>query len=215
MSRIDRLIRDLCPNGVPFVPLKDLVDRTSKVKWEGAESQAFQYIDLTSVDRTTHKIMETETIDAESAPSRAQQIVQSGDVLFGTTRPMLKRYCVVPEEFDGQICSTGYCVLRPQRAKLRTNFLYHLLGTAGFYAFVEANERGASYPAIPDRVVKTFQIPLPSLEVQDEIVRILDNFSALTAELEAELEARRAQYEYYRDALLNFGEFIAGGGGPN
>lgn len=48
------------------------------------------------------------------------------------------------------------------------------------------------------------KIPVPPLEVQDEIVRILDSFTKLEAELEAELEARRKQYEYYRDSLLNF-----------
>ena len=48
------------------------------------------------------------------------------------------------------------------------------------------------------------KIPVPPLEVQDEIVRILDSFTKLEAELEAELEARRKQYEYYRDSLLSF-----------
>lgn len=203
MSRIDDLIHQLCPEGVPFVPLKALVQQTSKIDWDASSGNSFHYIDLTSVDRATRRIVEAATIDVDNAPSRAQQVVHAGDVLFGTTRPLLKRFCVIPEEFDGQICSTGYSVLRAKRDKLRPSFLFHLLGTDRFYTFIEANERGASYPAIPDRVVKTFRIPLPSLEVQDEIVRILDTFSALTAELEAELEARRGQYEYYRDVLMS------------
>ena len=45
---------------------------------------------------------------ADTAPSRAQKIVRTNDVIFGTTRPTLKRYCFVPKEYDGQICSTGY-----------------------------------------------------------------------------------------------------------
>lgn len=49
-----------------------------------------------------------------------------------------------------------------------------------------------------------FEIPVPPLPVQREIVRILDNFTSLEAELEAELEARKKQYEYYRDQLLTF-----------
>jgi type I restriction enzyme S subunit len=204
VSRIDELISKLCPNGVPFEPISVVVQRGSTVRWADVEGQEFQYIDLTSVDRVTHAITDTQTITSEDAPSRAQQIVQEGDVLFGTTRPMLKRYTVVPPEYDRQIASTGYCVLRPKQDRILTNFLFHLLGTANFYAFVEANERGASYPAIPDGVLKQFKIPIPPVEVQREIVQVLDLFTELEAELGAELEARQLQYAHYRDSLLTF-----------
>ena len=56
--------------------------------------------------------------------------------------------------------------------------------------------------------VKKVKIPVPPLPVQCEIVRILDNFTELTAELTAEIEARQKQYEYYRDKLLSFEEKI-------
>ena len=52
--------------------------------------------------------------------------------------------------------------------------------------------------------IQHFKIPVPPLPVQEEIVRILDSFSSLEAELEAELEARRKQYTHYRDELLTF-----------
>lgn len=48
------------------------------------------------------------------------------------------------------------------------------------------------------------EIPIPPIEVQNEIVRILDKFASLAAELQAELQARQKQYEYYRDKLLTF-----------
>lgn len=76
--------------------------------------------------------------------------------------------------------------------------------TKKFFAYVEKNQQGASYPAISDTIVKAFKLPVPPLEVQREIVRILDNFTFLTAELAAELAARQKQYEYYRDLLLTF-----------
>jgi type I restriction enzyme S subunit len=215
LSRIDDLIAELCPDGVPFEAIGSLIRRGSNVKWGDQTDEEFMYIDLTSVDRVTHAISATETITSDSAPSRAQQIVRKGDVLFGTTRPMLKRYCTVPSELDGQIASTGYCVLRPDPARLLSNYLFHILGTASFYAFVEANQRGASYPAIPDSVVKQFRVPVPSLEVQREVAEVLDQFTKLEAELEAELEARRKQYEYYRNSLLTFPESGGGAEGPD
>ena len=201
-TRIDDLIQQYCPNGVPRVRLREVVERVHSLDWSNARDQKFAYIDLSSVDRSRHVITETETISESSAPSRARQIVQVGDVLFGTTRPMLRRYCLVPDAYDGQIASTGFCVLRPMQSHLLPNFLFHFLGTAEFYAHIEANERGASYPAISDKLVKEFRIPVPPLVVQEEIVRILDTFTQLEAELEAELEARRQQYEHYRHLLL-------------
>lgn len=53
-------------------------------------------------------------------------------------------------------------------------------------------------------MLQSFNVPVPPLEVQREIVRILDSFTLLTAELTAELTARKKQYEYYRDTLLTF-----------
>ena len=206
MNRIDEIIAELCPCGVGFRELGDVVQRTTNIKWSDVNGEEFRYIDLTSVDRITHAIAETQTVTSENAPSRAQQVVHEGDVIFGTTRPMLKRYAVIPAEYDGDICSTGYCVLRPNTEHALPNFIFHLLGTSTFYGHVEANERGASYPAISDSAVKAFVIPVPPLDVQREIVKVLDTFTKLEAELEAELEARRRQYQYYRDALLSFDE---------
>ncbi len=61
---------------------------------------------------------------------------------------------------------------------------------------------GVQHPSMPD--ILELDIPIPAMEVQNEIVEVLDKFSALEAELEAELEARTKQYEYYRNKLLTF-----------
>ena len=77
-----------------------------------------------------------------------------------------------------------------------------------FYDYVEKHQKGASYPAIADKDVKLYKIPVPPLAEQERIVRILDKFDALVNDistgLPAELEMRRKQYEYYRDKLLTF-----------
>ena len=208
MKKIDLLISQVCPNGVIYKPIDEVVLKTASIRWQDQGDTEYQYIDLSSVDRVTHAITEASLITKKNAPSRAQQIVQSGDIIFGTTRPMLKRYSVISDDFDGQICSTGFCVLRPNKTQILTNFLFHLLGTKDFYSYVEANERGASYPAIPDSLVKRFKIPVPPLEVQSEIAKTLDYFTKLEVELVAELEARRKQYEYYRDQFLSFKEDV-------
>ena len=206
MSRIDALIAKLCPEGVEFRALADVTVRGSNMRWANAGDAEFQYIDLSSVDRTTGRIGETATICADDAPSRAQQVVREGDVIFATTRPTQMRWAVIPLAFDGEIASTGYCVLRPVQNQVLTNFLAHNLGTDRFCKYVEEKQVPGNYPSIPDNRVREFRIPVPPLEIQREIVAILDRFTKLEAELEAELEARRRQYQHYRDTLLSFAE---------
>ena len=212
MSRIDDLIRQHCPNGVEFRPVGEVTTRGSNIKWADTAEREFRYIDLSSVDRVTRRIGETAVISARDAPSRAQQIVREGDVIFATTRPTQMRWAVIPAEYDGQIASTGYCVLRPTRGEVLTNFLAHLLGADRFSRYVGSQQVPGNYPSIPDRLVRAFRLPVPPLEVQAEIVRVLDLFQSLEAELEAELEARRRQFAHYRDSLLAFAERERAGG---
>lgn len=207
MTKLEKLIEELCPNGVEYKTIGECVYNTSKIKWTTDTNEYF-YIDLSSVDRDTHNITETQTINAKNAPSRAQQIVFEKDVLFATTRPMLKRFCIIDSKYNKQICSTGFCVLRAKESIVLSRWLFYMVSSSAFYNYVEVNQKGASYPAISDKEVKLFKIPVPPIEVQSEIVRILDNFTELTTELneklQAELTARKKQYEYYRDKLLSF-----------
>jgi type I restriction enzyme S subunit len=83
-----------------------------------------------------------------------------------------------------------------------------LLTTSKFFSYVEANQEGASYPAISNSKVKQFRIPLPHASEQERIVSILGRFDSLVNDisfgLPAEIEARKKQYEYYRNRLLTF-----------
>lgn len=114
------------------------------------------------------------------------------------------RWAIIPPEFDGQIASTGYCVLRPDAEQVLTNFLAHLLGSDNFKRYIETNQVPGNYPSIPDSRVRAYKIPVPPPAIQREIAEILDKMELLKAELEAELELRSRQYGFYRDALLAF-----------
>ena len=77
--------------------------------------------------------------------------------------------------------------------------------------FFMNSQHGAGIPALAISKLNKHLIPVPPLSVQQEIVRILDKFTQLEAELEAELDCRKRQYEYYRDKLLSFNEVVWGG----
>lgn len=87
-------------------------------------------------------------------------------------------------------------------------WLYYNVASTNFFVYVEKTQRGASYPMISDKDVLKFKIPLPPLEVQERIVKILDKFDKICNDLNeglpAEIAAVQKQYEYYRDKLLSF-----------
>ncbi|WP_086306743.1 restriction endonuclease subunit S [Campylobacter devanensis] len=191
------------------VRLGDCLLKVENIKWKQT-NDTHLYIDLSSVDREKHRIINTTKINKSNAPSRAQQIVKTNDVLFGGTRPMLKRSCLIEKQYNNEICSTGFCVLRANTDKILPKWIYFMISTNSFYNYVEQNQKGASYPAITDGAIKDYEISLPSLKEQEKMVELLDKFEKYNNDmfegLPAEIEARKKQYEYYRDKLLTFKE---------
>ena len=205
MSRLNYLEKLLDGVEVKWTTLREVTLPTSNVKWRDVD-RTYRYIDLTSVSIETKKITETSEVTANNAPSRAQKLIEKDDVIFATTRPAQQRYCLIDGEYSGEVASTGYCVLRAKKNDVLPKWILYYIASTDFKSYVEENQSGSAYPAISDAKVKEFQIPIPPLAVQSEIVRILDNFTQLIAELTAELSARKKQYNYYRDQLLSFEE---------
>ena len=87
---------------------------------------------------------------------------------------------------------------------LHIKFLYYYLSSLTTKFQTKARANSVKLPQLSIGDTDKFEIPLPPIEVQTEIVRILDKFTSLEAELEAELDCRKRQYEYYRDKLLSF-----------
>ena len=191
---------------VEWKTLIELTQKIDTVQWNSNVEK--KYIDLSSVDVSNKKISLTELINKNNAPSRARQIVEYEDVIFGTTRPTQERFSIVPKELDNQICSTGYCVLRAIQKIVIPKWIYYNLYTTKFYTYIELNQKGASYPSISDSEVKKFKIMIPPLYVQEYVVSILDKFDTLVNDIKIglpkEIELRQKQYEYYREKLLNF-----------
>ena len=162
--------------------LGELTCKCANISWNKVGKYTrYDYVDLTSVNRETYQIEEPQNIDSLSAPSRAKQIIREGDVLFGTTRPTLKRVCVVPKQYDQQICSTGFCVLRPLEC-VNSQWLFHTLCADNFYEYIEPLQTGANYPAVSDSIVKSYSIPLPPLSLQQ-------SFAAKIEAIEAQKQA--------------------------
>src|SRR6266849_2446951 len=105
---------DELPDGWEIKLLRDCVQ--PKELWSARHQprRRIRYIELAGIDNERGVIASFSDIKADEAPSRAKKIVRAGDVIFATTRPNLKNIAIIPPELDNEICSTGFCVLRPK-----------------------------------------------------------------------------------------------------
>ena len=156
------------------VVIESICNKTKNINWkENIESQ-FDYIDLSSVSRTSLSITETKKIDFKNAPSRAKKIVKENDIIFGTTRPTLKRATKITEKYNNQVCSTGFVVLSPKDPK-DSEWIFYFLLSNKFMKRMESLQRGASYPAVSDNDVKKSILSIPSKKsIKTEIIKNLD-----------------------------------------
>lgn len=137
----------------------------------------FTYIDLSSIDNDLGRIISPKIIAAQDAPSRARKVVRRRDVVFATTRPYLKGIALVPAVYEGQVCSTGFCVLRAEPSSVLPEWLYYVCRSNLVLAQVLPKMRGASYPAVTDKDVLTTEVPLPPLAEQRRIVARIEELA--------------------------------------
>lgn len=131
-----------------------------------------------------------------------------GDILVGNIRPYLKKIW-----FSDCVGGTNGDVLTIRvidKERVLPRFLYFALSTESFFNYDMNNAKGAKMPRGDKKAVMNYQFYLPSLEIQEKVVSILETFDNLCNGFEyslpAEIYARQQQYEYYRDELLNFKE---------
>ena len=102
-----------------------------RVAQEGPQGRGkFTYVDISSIDRETKRIVDPKALSVAKAPSRARQVLKTGDVLVSMTRPNLNAVAIVPPDLDGAIGSTGFHVLRAKDAE--SGFLFYAVQTTGF-----------------------------------------------------------------------------------
>ena len=162
----------LMPESWSAKRLKDVVEKTSQRDMTKIPDIQFKYIDVSSISNESFKIIGSTTYKGSEAPSRARKIIKVNDVLFATVRPTLKRIAYASSEFDGEVCSTAFCVLRSV-STLSSRYLYYCVQRDSFIESLGKLQRGASYPAVTDGNVKDQPIPFPTLDEQEEIANTL------------------------------------------
>ena len=191
MSKLQELIWELCPDGVEYKTIQETVgvNRGKRLTKRQLSDDGKYDVYHGSKDSILGKYTDY------NAPGNTVIIINTGGI--GGVKFLDKPFW----------CSDGSFWLG-QSHYVNPKYLYYYL--AGYEGFFYSQRRVGGVPTIDRSVVEKFEIPIPPLEVQEEIVRILDHFTNLAAELQAELQARKEQYEYYRNELLTFDK-IGGG----
>ena len=193
MSRLKELMAELCPDGVEYKAIKEVYKRL-----KGTPITARQMKEIASADGDVRIYAGGKTvIDAHASDIPDANIIRVPAVLVQSRGIIDAVFYDKPFTFKNEMWA--YTIEGAEYDSTSVKFLYYVLKQNMNYFRSQAKGMG-SLPQISLRVTEDFSIPVPPLPVQREIVRILDNFTELTAEL----TARKKQYEYYRDRLLTF-----------
>ena len=202
MSKIDGIIAELCPDGVEYKRLGDCGEFT---RGSGIQKKDFVEEGMSCIHygqiytrfglHTDHAL----TFISETQYRKCKK-AKPGDVIFAITSENIEDVCTPlvwegdrPVAISGHSCSFSSSEISPR-------FLAHVVTGLSFQKKKVRVAKGTKVIEVAPVDLARVEVPVPPIEVQREIVRILDSF----AELEAELEARKAQYAFYRDKLLSF-----------
>lgn len=194
---IDRLVAELCPDGVEYRPLGDVVEKNygggtpSKAKeeyWGGD-------IPWASVGDLSNDLMEIfdtrSKITSAGVSGSSTNVVPAGAVIVAIK--------IAPGKM--KIAGVDLAINQDIRG-LVLNDLMNARFLTYYFRTLRFAGHGTIVKSITNKRLMDTEVPVPPMEIQEAIVEILDKFTNLEAELEAELEARTLQYEYYRDSLF-------------
>ena len=179
------------PSDWELVPIGDICLPVEKVNPKDKPDHEFQYIDISGIDNKNLKIANTKHYVGKKAPSRARQLVLSGDIVFSTVRTYLRNIARVPGELDGQIASTGFCVLRAGEPELK-KYLFYYVQYEKFLNELAKFQRGTSYPAVRDGDVFAQFIPVPPQKQAGRIVAEIEKQFSRLDEAVANLKRYKA-----------------------
>lgn len=205
MSRIDDLIAEYCPDGVKHQTLGEIGEfiRGNGIQKRDFQDSGFGCIHYGQI-YTYYGLFADHTksfIDPNLAEKRKK--AYKGDLVIATTSENEEdvcKACAWLGEEPIAISGDAYIFRHHQNPK----YLSYCFQSELFQSQKKKYITGTKVLRVNGDAMAKIHVPVPPLPVQEEIVRILDSFSSLEAELEAELEARRKQYTHYRDELLKF-----------
>lgn len=205
MSKLQELINKLCPNGVEFKPLGEVFEmrngytpsKNNPDFWEGGTIPWFRMDDI----RENGRILSDSIQHITPSAIKGKGLFEANSFILATTATIGEHALIIADSLANQQF-TNLKVRKSLSNLLVTKFIYYYMFIVD--DFCKRNTNVSGFASVDMDKLKKMPFPVPPIEVQEEIVRILDSFSDYAAELQAELQARKQQYEYYRNLLLTF-----------
>ena len=202
MKYIDRLLQGA---PVEWRPLGEVFEmrngytpsKSNPAYWEGGTIPWFRMEDL----RTSGRILEDSIQHITPEAVKGKGLFKAGSILMATTATIGEHALLIADSLANQQF-TNFAIRESLMGVVTPMFAYYY-----FFLICEWCKRNvyeSSFPSVDMKRLREVRFPIPPVAVQEEVVRVLDKFTALEAELEAELDCRKRQYQYYRDALLTF-----------
>ena len=202
MSKLDKMITKLCPDGVEYKTISELFNtrngytpsKAKKEYWINGTIPWFRMEDIRENGRILSKATQYVSESAvKGSPFPANSIIVATSATIGE-HALIKVPSLANQRFT-------YLMLKDEyKAYIDIMFIYYYCFKLDEYCKACLNH--GNFASVDMRKFAKFKFPVPPLEVQREIVRVLDSFTLLIAELTAELTARKKQYNFYRDALI-------------
>ena len=210
MSKLDELLRELCPDGVEYKKLGEIATvlrgaspRPIK-KYITNDSDGVNWIKIGDVPVGSKYITQSEEKITKEGAEKSRY-VRKGDFILSNSMSFGRPYILA---IDGCI-HDGWLSISNFKDVFLSDYLYYLLSSSAIQQEMKKRASfGGAVQNLNADVVKALVLPVPPIEVQSEIVRMLDGYTESVVELQkqltAELTARKMQYSYYRDNLLSF-----------
>jgi len=180
--RYQRSLDLLGKSGLTISAVADLVEK--RFRPERLKSgNTFQYIEIGSV--RGDGLVDSETVEVSESPSRAQWLVDPGDIITSTVRPIRRLSALITPEQSGHVCSSGFAVLRPKQGVIEPEVLLTFLRLPIICEILDLNTTASMYPAISTTRLMEIPIGIPRASISKEII------SKVRAALHARAESRR------------------------
>lgn len=211
MESIEQMIKRLCPKGVEWKKISEIGTiyrgfAYSKKDFTETGTPCIHYGQI----YTRYGTFANKTFTCVSKDlAKGKRLAKKGDLVMAVTSENLEDVgkCLAWLGEDDILVSNHACFIRHS---LNPKYLAYFLQSSYFFKYKKKISKGVKVIDLDLNMFGDMLIPVPPLEIQSRIVEVLDKMTTLTAELEAELEARKQQYEYYRNKLLTFSEIGEG-----
>lgn len=187
MTKLEELINELCPDGVEYVPIKEITEFEQPTKF---------------IVKSTDYRDDFNTPVLTAGQTFILGYTNETDGIYNASK---EHPVIIFDDFTGafkwvdfpfKVKSSAMKIISANKGVTTLRYIYHVMGHLIFTS--------SEHKRLWIGIYSAFRVPLPPLSIQSEIVHILDSFTLLTAELTAELTARQKQYAFYRDYLLDF-----------